>query len=300
MKLSHHSIIGTALTVLVSAVTFAQPGGNIPVADSPGTAVQAPYPGLINMANPGKYNYIQSITPDQPLQSLPASGYQYRQQRDYFDGLGRPLQTIQRKAHADGYDIIQPYVYDSLGRQRYQYLPYANKPVVAQTPGTIQLHANTMMRNFYDLAGADEPPYSRTDFEASALGRPLKQLQPGRAWVGGNRGVESRYQYNVANQVMRWYIDQALHAKPYVNGTYAAGELYLTETVDEDGHIYQELRIKRAAWYCKNGILIILCLIMPIPVMPAPIMYTTTRAGSGSLFRRRRFIMCLWAGIPTR
>ena len=253
MKRYNFSTLGVVLALLNGAVANAQPGGNIPVADSPGTAVQAPYPGLVNMANPGKYNYIQSITPDQPLQSLPATGYQYRQQRDYFDGLGRPLQTIQRKAHADGYDIIQPYVYDSLGRQRYQYLPYANKPFSNQVPGTIQLAANTLMRNFYDLAGADEPPYSRTDFEASALGRPLKQLQPGRAWVGAGRGQTSKYQFNkLVIEVLDWHIENTFHAVPVMRGFYAPGTLRVVETVDEDGKKIREYTDKdgneRTVW----------------------------------------------------
>ncbi|PSK88791.1 DUF6443 domain-containing protein [Taibaiella chishuiensis] len=238
-----HSLLSLLLAV-PGYISVAQPGGNIPVSDSPSTAVQAPYPGLVNMANPGKYNYIQSITPDQPMQSLPASGYQYRQQRDYFDGLGRPLQSIQRRAHADGNDIIQVHVYDSLGRERYQYLPYANQPFANQVPGTIQLHVNTMMRNFYDLSGPDEAPYSRTDYEASVLSRPLKQLQPGRAWVGGNRGVRNLFRFNTQGEVMLWNIDRALHAKPYVNGTYSAGELSVTETTDEDGRINQEFKDK--------------------------------------------------------
>ena len=42
----------------------------------------------------------------------------------YFDGLGRPIQTVKAKASPLGYDIVQPIVYDAYGRENKKYLPY--------------------------------------------------------------------------------------------------------------------------------------------------------------------------------
>lgn len=220
------------------------PENNIPQADSPTINTPAEYPGLINLNVTGALNYVQVITPDQAMQSLPSSGYKYRQQRNYFDGLGRHLQSVTRRGHADGYDIIQPFVYDALGRERYQYLPFAYKAPLALNLGNIRLDVATSLRGFYEEAGPDEPPYSRTDFEASALARPLKDLSPGKGWVGSDRGVTENYTFNVANEVWVWKIGTNNTDLPVNNGYYGAGELHCTVTTDEDGHLTKEFKDK--------------------------------------------------------
>lgn len=236
-----HFLLGI-LILLVSTPGFSQPNQNIPELGPPSFLPTATYPALRNLTNPGKHNYIQSIIPDQPLQNLPASDYKYRQQRDYVDGLGRPLQTNQRRAHADGFDIIQAYVYDSLGRERFQYLPFANKKDPFSTYGLLQLNVASNMRSFYEQAGSDEPPYSRTDFEASALGRPQKTLSPGRSWVDSGRGVSLLYAHNLNNEVRMWDIDQDIDALPETKGFYDPSTLYMTETTDEDGKKTREYK----------------------------------------------------------
>ncbi|PSK93146.1 DUF6443 domain-containing protein [Taibaiella chishuiensis] len=242
MKILNKYILLSLLVTIAFHNGFAQPNQNIPELGPPSFLPTATYPALRNLTNPGKHNYIQSIIPDQPLQNLPASGYKYRQQRDYFDGLGRPLQTNQRRAHADGFDIIQAYVYDSLGRERYQYLPFANRKDPFSTNGLLQLNVAANMRSFYEQAGSDEPPYSRTDFEASALGRPQKTLSPGRSWVDSGRGVSLLYAHNLNNEVRMWDIDQEIDALPETKRFYDPSTLYVTETTDEDGKKTREYK----------------------------------------------------------
>src|SRR5690554_2605468 len=43
----------------------------------------------------------------------------------YFDGLGRPIQTVRKQGSVSGWDIVTPLAYDSAGRQAKEYLPYA-------------------------------------------------------------------------------------------------------------------------------------------------------------------------------
>ena len=229
------------------------PGNNIPVTPAPVTPVAVPYPGLNNITGITQFNYIRSIVPDQPMQSLTGS-YRQRQTTDYFDGLGRPLQTVAKRALAGGYDLIQHHVYDSMGRERYQYLPFATPVSLLSTAnGNIKLDINTQLRGFYDLAGPDEQPYSRTDFEASALGRPLKQLNPGKSWVGSGRGNSYRYEYNVTDEVWMWHIGTAANAVPTLAGSYAAGELSVTVVTDEDGSITKEFKDKNGNLVLKKN-----------------------------------------------
>ncbi|MDP0972059.1 DUF6443 domain-containing protein, partial [Klebsiella pneumoniae] len=49
---------------------------------------------------------------------------QVKEQTQYVDGLGRPIQTVIKQASPLGRDIIQASLYDELGREPYKYLPY--------------------------------------------------------------------------------------------------------------------------------------------------------------------------------
>ena len=42
----------------------------------------------------------------------------------YFDGLGRPIQTVQKKASQSGLDMVQHIEYDAFGRQQFSHLPF--------------------------------------------------------------------------------------------------------------------------------------------------------------------------------
>lgn len=252
-----------SLLLLGSAVAgysqqVAVPGNNIFTGvDSIGYA-QVPYPGLANLSGVSKFNFIRSTIPDQPVQAMTGTFYM-RQNTDYFDGLGRPLQSVARKAHPNGYDLVQHHVYDSLGRERYQYLPFA--VTVPFSNGKIKTDVYSQLRGFYDAAGNDEQPYSRTDFEASSLGRPLKQLSPGRSWVGAERGQEMSYAtntswrynttgapiggYPVTGAYPRWSIANTKGALPAWEGDYTLNELYQTWTKDEDGNNVMEYKDKQ-------------------------------------------------------
>ena len=43
----------------------------------------------------------------------------------YFDGLGRPIQSVASKQSTQGKNIVTPIEYDVYGRQVKEYLPYA-------------------------------------------------------------------------------------------------------------------------------------------------------------------------------
>jgi RHS repeat-associated protein len=110
----------------------------------------------------------------------------------YFDGLGRPLQTVQIKSNADGSkDVVAPIAYDQYGRQVKGYLPY-----VAPTgaPGSYRTnalntggnYATSEQKTFYNQINQNyvtiPTPYAATVFEASPRGLVQEQGAPGNTW----------------------------------------------------------------------------------------------------------------------
>jgi RHS repeat-associated protein len=227
----------------------------------PGSQGPVDYPKLVNITADGKFNYIRTRVPDVPSPNPPATSAWGRTTTDYFDGLGRPLQSVARKAHADGNDIVNVHVYDGLGRETYQYLPYAAPTggvYVFAPPGNMKLNCKDQMRNFYDQAGADEQPFSKTLFDNSPLNRPTKQLAPGRSWVGSGRGVTYDYKtnsvwlynngmnaYSLSGGFPRWTIANTPGAIPVWQGDYTPGQLYITSVTDEDGKSSIEMKDKQ-------------------------------------------------------
>jgi len=112
----------------------------------------------------------------------------------YVDGLGRPLQTVQRQASPAAYDIIQPYAYDAYGREAIKYLPYRTTNTSYGTYQNDALTAGAGVKAYYNPSGGGMEgqqsngtaltpyPFAGTGFEASPLGRVLEQGAPGASW----------------------------------------------------------------------------------------------------------------------
>jgi RHS repeat-associated protein len=171
----------------------------------------------------------------------------------YFDGLGRPLQTVGIRAGGDSEDIITHINYDTFGRQAKDYLPYV--PTITGNNGSYRADALGSTNSFYDNANyeVDFPgmttatinPYSQKLFEASPLNRVLQQAAPGASWkLGAGHEIKFNYQTNVAGEVKlysasaTWNATSGLFNTSLVNGTgivfYGAGQLYKTITYDEN------------------------------------------------------------------
>jgi len=207
-------------------------------------------------------NYIATWTaaaPETNATSVPS-----RQARDfqlavqYFDGLGRPMQTVLRQGSLptigtnanNASDLVVPIEYDAFGRQPKNYLPYGG----SGTDGSFKTSAVTTQAAFYSGPGspiADNGgtgAYTLTDFEISPLNRPEKIMQPGASWVGSSRGVSTGYYNNTATDAVRiWHVTAAAlgsFASYTSPGTYGAGQLYKTITIDEAGKQVIEFKDK--------------------------------------------------------
>src|SRR5699024_5278309 len=103
---------------------------------------------------------------------------QVKQTTQYFDGLGRPLQTVTKKITPAGRDLVTPVTYDEFGRQVYKYLPYPQ--TTANTDdGKFKLNPfnnqKTAIENL-NLYPGEDIYYGKTNYEASPLNRVLKTM----------------------------------------------------------------------------------------------------------------------------
>ena len=158
----------------------------------------------------------------------------------YFDGLGRPVQTVQWQGSPDKKDIVSFNVYDALGREAVKYLPYAEQ---TGSDGSFRADFLTKQSIFYgDITGWDTSvvktdfPYSKTVFEASPLNRVMEQGAPGAPWQPvpnstAGRTVKPIYSFNGAGEVPLWTVNSTGATG---TTTYAANRLYKTVTRDEN------------------------------------------------------------------
>ncbi len=179
---------------------------------------------------------------------------QENQAIQYFDGLGRPLQTVQVGASPNYQDIVTPVAYDALGREAVKYQPYA----AGGTSGSYRLSGITDQLAFYTGQGSNSSikqtnnPFSVTIFERSPLNRVERQGFPGDAWQPSNVSTEhtARLAYGTNNSdtnygttgfAVRLFKANAVatvdheHERTLASsGNYSASQLYLTISKDEN------------------------------------------------------------------
>jgi Domain of unknown function (DUF6443) len=145
-------------------------------------------------------SYILTQTPRNAVTNIDLSaGYQTTPtQVSYFDGLGRPAQTVQWRAAGDANtDVVNTTtVYDAFGRPNYTILPAPG----GQTAGFIELPANNG-RDFY----ADQYPFAETIYEPSPLNRVSQQFGAGQQWRNANRSTQ--ISYGTATDVIRFKVN---------------------------------------------------------------------------------------------
>jgi RHS repeat-associated protein len=195
-----------------------------------------------------------------------------RQTTQYFDGLGRPLQTVVKQGSLQTgqspTDIVSPVVYDALGREQYKYLPYAS----SENNGTFKSNPFNEQVAFYNtqLNGQGGETnigtnnlnwaYSKTNFEASPLSRVQETYAPGINWVGSEgtatpHPVKVKYWINTQDDAVRiWNVTDGAFGSfgsysvatsvSNPNGIYLAGELHKNVTIDERGKQVIEFKDK--------------------------------------------------------
>ncbi|KAA2238600.1 hypothetical protein F0L74_20465 [Chitinophaga agrisoli] len=194
-------------------------------------------------------NYVRSWEPSMPSADPAAVSAStdvnaVRQSTQYFDGLGRPLQTVTKAITPGLKDLVAPVVYDAFGREQYKYLPYV--PKTGNTnDGKFKADPFNGQQAFYQDAtltpgaAGESIYYGQTEYEASPLNRVSKSYGPGNSWAkeGGSRPATLQYEVNTSGDGVRiWDVPPgAVIPTSSATRVYAAGTLFKNITKDERG-----------------------------------------------------------------
>jgi RHS repeat-associated protein len=220
--------------------------------------------GVYTPPTPENLNYIRTKTVLMPgigtLQQLDNlnTGEQI-QQTEYFDELGRKIQTVLKQNSPLQKDMVSINEYDQLSRESIKRLPFVSTPVQignVDNDGKFKSNALVQQAAFYN--GTNSPIngqgetffYGQVDFEASPLNRVLKTFAPGNSWVGtsgtgisNEKSQESQYLLNTKNgDAVKIFTMSG--GFPVSVDTYNDGELYKTISIDESKHQVVEFKDK--------------------------------------------------------
>ena len=178
----------------------------------------------------------------------------------YFDGLGRPKQTVIRKGAPNKKDIIQAIGYDDYGRQDKTYLPYQYYSSNGQYHGSWETEVATFYNSstLNDVVNESTYFYSEQVFEPSPLNRVSESFSPGTEWREGtnrtDRPVKYDYRPNTtADAIKIIIVDSYTDKISFSEANYDSGALWATETADENGNKMFDFKNKLGQVICKKS-----------------------------------------------
>ncbi|MDP1726651.1 MAG: DUF6443 domain-containing protein [Bacteroidota bacterium] len=151
---------------------------------------------------------------------------------DYFDGLGRELQTVVKGMTNGNKDWVQHHIYDAFGREATLLLPF----VKATNPGSFCKNIQTELLSTYAALGYTNEQflYKSVLLEASPLNTLKKTWAEGSSWNGNAKGVGVELAANTnGDNIKLWTISTATNL-PVTSSSYPGGSLWIKTTIDED------------------------------------------------------------------
>ncbi|MBL7914759.1 MAG: hypothetical protein JNL49_06900 [Bacteroidia bacterium] len=155
----------------------------------------------------------------------------------YLDGLGRPVQEVNKKLSPEigstTYDMVNFIEYDNLGRSPLSYLPYTDN----SSDGSFKEDVIDKQETFYSSASMvshDDFPFAETIFDTSPLNRVIENGSPGEDWQISNQHTTKQYNsQNAANSILFWEYDE-LASGASATSQYPEASLFKSTTTDED------------------------------------------------------------------
>ena len=172
-------------------------------------------------------NYIRS------RMLLNESGNSYVDVISYYDGLGRPFQSLEKavkSGNPTGVKLATLQEYDFVGRETNAWLPAVTSADYVE-PSAFK---NSAPGNYSN----DSRPYSQNIYETSPLNRISKQYGPGAAWHSGHP-VKTEYLANSASTEALNCVNYSVNAAGALvaGGNYANGQLLVSRITAEDGNL---------------------------------------------------------------
>ncbi len=198
--------------------------GSLDVNDHYNTMVEYYY------SNPSTYNGIitrnvQKSGVTTGLNASALTGADVVRSLAYFDGLGRPDQTVVLDVSPTSFDLVTYLRFDTYGRQYRAFKPYTIGGSGTAINNSYRTAVTTEQSSFYTTAYGDPDganAFTESILEVSPLSRDQGSKNPG---IWNAKPTSAKYMFNVANEV---------RIPITANTWYGANRLFKTEVKDED------------------------------------------------------------------
>ena len=175
------------------------------------------------LAQINSQNYISTRT------MLNGTGSSYVDQIQYYDGLGRSFMQLEKGVTGDRKNLVSLQEYDTFGREEKKWLPI----ITTSDYISISSFRNGAPGNY----GNDQRPYSQIMYETSPMNRIMEHYGAGAAWYS-EHSASTTYLTNNAQSPLNCISYSVNSGGTLINGgNYAVGQLYVTQTKDEDKNI---------------------------------------------------------------
>ena len=187
-------------------------------------------------------NYVSTSVPLVEKSTVNYNSKEEMVSLQYFDGLGRLDQTVQKNITPTSMDLISLQQYDSFGRETNSWLPASieNNNGMYATSSSVQTAARSTHLN-------DGRPVNEINYESSPLNRIESQCGPGAEWWGLSKLQRTGYFTNSSEYICSQFTttDDEKIVKIEKNGNYPVNTLYVTKQTDEDDNISYEFKNKQ-------------------------------------------------------
>lgn len=148
---------------------------------------------------------------------------QVQTQVSYFDGLGKPSQTVHVQGNGSYKDLVEHFGYDNMHRQQFQYLPFESPE---QAVGSFSGLNGGYYNSEESVGDPTSAFWTETIYDKSPLGRISEQKAPGVSW-----GVKTKYE--VVNGNINYYYINSSDQLAQGTGYPAGYALTVVRTEDE-------------------------------------------------------------------